>query len=256
MIKIIIYTFLALFAACSQVNDPAPEPGLPEVGKELTFWEQLKRLHELKRQGKELRLIIGRKNDESGHGPLPAIANGEWVFNDTDRSQKNSVKDPIELEVDFTGEHLITMESKTYDVSLIREIEDETFSQIVVDSSVWKFLAHELKRFVYRVHKKLKPGGKLYIPEESGTIKGYLKPLPGGFDLEVCDNDPDCVIGIRKNVDAPENISAKIYDEIAKRYQRYFTKKGFSSFIRHINKPYVIKSYGSSRPINYYEITK
>lgn len=270
-LRIITIFLLAAVSSCALSHDGSnstrskekpqsqPEKPLDPAGKKgpLSWQEQLERLHKLKRQGKELRLIIGRKNDETDHPPLPEIADGEWVFNDVEPSSRLSADDPIQLQVDLSDGLVIFDKTKVYDVTVIRNIESDIFTQIVFDHSVWKFIGDNVKPFVFRAHRLLKPGGKLFFPENFGGATVSLKPLPQGYILKTSPNEPDCVIGIEVDVNRPNDTYKRAYDEIAERYGRFFVKMGFSSVVRHIEKPYVVGHYGKTVVMtNFYEITK
>jgi hypothetical protein len=119
---------------------------------------QLARLQKLKKAGIELRLILGRKNNDKRHQPLPKDPHVEWVYLADQETDKIGKDDPIQLTM---GYH----DLQTNPEALAAMINEKTFSMIATEPSSKPPLVDE--NTIPQLHRMLKPGGAIYISDPS-----------------------------------------------------------------------------------------
>lgn len=124
------------------------------------FNQEMTKIRELRAKGKEIRLIIGRGNNEKHHPPLPQEDNVVWVY--ADASGDHMTKD---------GQlHLwMSMDDPTH----LNKLDDGLFSEILFDWSVLHFFQDRQNDF-HEYARILKPNGKLFftVPQSETHCDG------------------------------------------------------------------------------------
>jgi hypothetical protein len=130
---------------------------------------EIARLDQLRQEGKDLRLVVGRTNGgdvppiDAGNPPLPAIPNGAWVFGDIRGTNRFGPGDPIQLTMDFN------------DPAAVAQLPANTFTYIIYDASVFAVMSNA--RTVLPIFRELlKPGGYLCYSLAAGFLPYILDP--------------------------------------------------------------------------------
>lgn len=227
--------------------------------------KQIERLRALKRSGKKINLIVGRRNIERNQPPLKYEPNEEFVYCDIQKTDHCSEFDPIQLTMDCG------------DINQLSKIDNEIFNRIIFDFSVAKFFKD--KRLLLEVYfHKLIRGGKFFSDFYGNGLINYdryfdigieydSKIKPGHYEIDTWNFNvilPIAYSGLGASAAEVERIRhsgrellKKAEFDLAGVVENRAKEVGFTSFKLHNDQDYPVKHWTNSTNVrSYYEITK